>query len=125
MSSFWHAACYCCDCYNWLCWFSLAVGDLLLYVLFLACCLLLLRLLRWVVLVSLGDVVFFCLCFALESFHWGLACGLLLLLFSWKMQKPNLATRLGKAFSDFILMMMMRNAWVWHHVGTRWRYRSH
>ena len=28
--------------------------------------------------------------------------------FDWKMQKHNLATRLGKAFSGFILIMMMR-----------------
>ena len=82
MSSFWHAACYCCACYNWLCWFSLAVGDFLMSVFFLANCLLLLRLLRWVVLVSGSYVVFYAcfvcfVCFfffALKSFHWGPVC---------------------------------------------------
>ena len=29
--------------------------------------------------------------------------------FEWQMQKPNLAARLGKAFSGFILMMMMQH----------------
>ena len=35
-----------------------------------------------------------------------------LLLFDLEIQKPNLATRLGKALSGFILMMMM-----WHCMG--------
>ena len=62
---------------------------------------LLLRLLRWDVLVSGSYVVFYACFLLLKYFHWGPACGLLLLLFSWKMQKPNLAAGLGKAFSDF------------------------
>ena len=61
--SFQHTACYCCDCYNWLCWFSLTGGDFLLYVLFLACCLLLLRLLQLVVLVFVGCRGFLDVCF--------------------------------------------------------------
>ena len=97
--------------YNWLCWFSLTGGDFLLYVLFLACCLLLLRLLQLVVLVfvgcrgfldvcilsgilfvvvatiTMGRVGFWeicsilCLFFALESFHWGSACGFFIVTF--------------------------------------------
>ena len=70
MYSFWHAACYCHDHYNWLCWFSLTEKNFLMSVLFLAYCLLLLRLLRWVVLVP-GSYVVFYTCFGCKVFSLG------------------------------------------------------